>query len=363
MAVLPFALSLLCGTLLLSTESVGQELIVSPVPDRSRVLTRIAFGSCAKHWQHQPIWDEVIERKPDVFLFLGDAIYSDTDGRTAWAVTEKQLQGEWNRLADKHEFQRFRAQVAILATWDNHDYGTHEGGAEFELKEASKQIFLNFFGEPKNSLRRMHTGIYDSKIFGPEGKRLQVILLDTKFNRSAFRKDPTPREQRLKAGKVGAYLPDDDPDKTHLGKEQWKWLEAEIEKPADLRLVCSSIQVIPDQKGMDEWGNFPRERQRLIDLAEGAGNVILLSGNVHFAEISRLESGVIEFTASGMTHIEEAYGIAPNRFRVAGPLIDLNFGLVEIDWSSRAVSLVACRSDGTAVFRRTVKISALASHQ
>ena len=35
-----------------------------------------------------------------------------------------------------------------MATWDNHDYGTHNGGAKFELKEVAKRIFLDFFGKP-----------------------------------------------------------------------------------------------------------------------------------------------------------------------------------------------------------------------
>ena len=89
-------------------------------------VTRIAFGSCAKHWLHQPILDTVIAAKPDLWLYLGDAIYADTDGKTAWTVTEKTLQGEWNRLADKPEFKRLRARVPMMAVWDNHDYGTHQ---------------------------------------------------------------------------------------------------------------------------------------------------------------------------------------------------------------------------------------------
>jgi hypothetical protein len=102
---------------------------------------------------------------------LGDAIYADTDGTTAWAVSEQQLQGEWNRLADKPEFQRFRREIPIMATWDNHDYGTHNGGSEFELKDVSKRIFLDFFAEPEDSDRRNRAGIYDSKVFGPQGQR------------------------------------------------------------------------------------------------------------------------------------------------------------------------------------------------
>ena len=166
-------------------------------------ISRIAFGSCAKQWQHEPIWDTITTSKPDLFLFLGDAVYSDTDGATAWTVSDGQLLGEWNRLADKTEFQRAKEAFPFMATWDNHDYGTHNGGAEFLLKETSKKIFLDFFGEPKDTARRMSPGIYDAKIFGPKGRRVQIILLDTRYFKNSYAKDSRSKEHRLKAGRVG----------------------------------------------------------------------------------------------------------------------------------------------------------------
>jgi len=66
-------------------------------------------------------------------FFLGDNIYGDTDGSTAWLVSKEQMTGEWNRLADKPEFQKARATIPIMATWDNHDYGSHAGGGEFQV--------------------------------------------------------------------------------------------------------------------------------------------------------------------------------------------------------------------------------------
>ncbi|MDF1746693.1 MAG: alkaline phosphatase D family protein, partial [Gimesia sp.] len=216
---------------------------VASLPELSKVVQRIAFGSCAKHWQYQPIWEKVIAQKPDLFLSLGDAIYADTDSKTAWSVTEKQLQGEWNRLADKPEFQRFRAQVPMMATWDNHDYGTHNGGAEFELKEVSKRIFLDFFGEPQHSERRKSAGIYDAKVFGPKGQRVQIILLDTRTFRGPFKRDERTKAERLKAGKVGSYVPHDDVKTTILGNAQWTWLEKQLRQPAAIRLICSSTQI------------------------------------------------------------------------------------------------------------------------
>ena len=234
------------------------------------VVNRIAFGSCAKQWQHQTIWDAVLAAKPDLWLFLGDNIYGDTDGKTAWLVSKEQMTGEWNRLADKPEFQKARAQIPMMATWDNHDYGSHAGGAEFSVKEESKEVFLTFWKEPKDSPRWKRSGIYDAKIFGPEGKRVQVIT---------------------------------------------------------------------NEKGMDEWGNFPHERQKLFDIVKktGADGVILLSGNVHFGELSRSVEGpykLYELTSSGMTHINESYAKAPNKYRLFGPIIENNFGLVAIDWKS-----------------------------
>ncbi len=340
---------------------------LASLPTRSETLSRIAFGSCAKHWQHQSIWEAVIAKKPDLFLFLGDAIYADTDGKTAWLVTEQQLQGEWNRLADKPEFQRARAALPMMAVWDNHDYGSHAGGVEFPVKEASKKIFLDFFGEPEDSKRRRTPGIYDAKIFGPEGRRVQIILLDTRFFKDRYTKDARPKEERLAVGKVGGYVPNDAPSVTLLGEEQWAWLENELRKPAEIRLVCSSTQIIPDEKGMDEWGNFPRERNRLFNLIEttGAEGVILLTGNVHFAEVSRHTGSpypLVEFTSSGMTHVDEVYAKAKNSYRVAGPFVDLNVGLVEIDWDAQPSPLIALKAvgmDGSIRFEHRVSLSAL----
>lgn len=44
----------------------------------SPAITRLAFGSCAKQDQPQPVWDAIVAGRPEVFLFLGDNIYGDT---------------------------------------------------------------------------------------------------------------------------------------------------------------------------------------------------------------------------------------------------------------------------------------------
>ncbi len=54
--------------------SSQEESVWQPLPEG--LVERIAFGSCAKHWQPQPIWDGIIAKKPDLFLFPGDNIYA-----------------------------------------------------------------------------------------------------------------------------------------------------------------------------------------------------------------------------------------------------------------------------------------------
>lgn len=327
-------------------------------------IERIAFGSCAKHWQYQPIWKTVISKKPDLFIYLGDAIYADTDGKTAWKVSKKQLLGEWNRLADKPEFQEVRKQIPFMATWDNHDYGTHAGGVEFALKEESKKAFLDFFNEPDTSPRRKREGIYDAKTFGERGKRVQVILLDTRTFKAKPMKDIRTKEAKKKLGIVGNYLPNKAHNATLLGAQQWKWLEEEFKKPADLRLIVSSTQVVADQKAMDEWGNYPNDRERLLKLIEKEedASVLILSGNVHFSEISSYHfktKKVLDFTSSGLTHINKKYADIKNNYRIQGPFIDLNFGFIEIDWGRGTIALKVIGLDGKTGYEYTSKIEKL----
>ena len=359
------ALSVLTAFLLLVTVQVYAIDKCQPLPTGE--VTRIAFGSCAKQWEAQPIWNTVADAKPDLFLFIGDAIYGDWHGDRPFTPTRQSLTTDWSKLAAIPQFSAIRKQLPFMATWDNHDYGSHNGGADFELKEMTKEVFLDFFGEPKNSERRKTPGIYDAKTFGPAGRRVQIILLDTRWFRSPFKKDQRSAEQRKAIGKVGNYVGNTDNNTTILGETQWQWLAEQLRHPAELRLIVSSTQIIPDQKGMDEWGAFPHERLRLFELirSTGAEGVLLVSGNVHFAELSRLESGnrdFYELTSSGMTHNDERYANAANPHRVKGPVVEHNFGLVEIDWDAKPsplIKLKAIGTDGDTGFEHEISLSSL----
>ena len=45
----------------------------------SKETLTLAFGSCNRQNLEQPLWQPIMEHNPDLFMFLGDNIYGDTD--------------------------------------------------------------------------------------------------------------------------------------------------------------------------------------------------------------------------------------------------------------------------------------------
>ena len=323
----------------LSVAGASREAHASTAPPVA--LQRIAFASCAHQMKPHPIWHEVFAYKPDLFVMLGDNVYGD-DSLTGGLET---LKSSYDFANTMPQFQRLRAQIPHLAIWDDHDYGANDGGAEFRHKAESQRLFLDFWNVPAADPRRTREGIYHAVTYGPPGRSVQVILLDTRYFRSPLKR----ATQRVEGG--GRYVPDDDPGKTMLGTAQWAWLEQELQKPADLRIVASSVQVVAEGHGWERWGNFPRERQRLYDLIARmkANGVVFVSGDRHigglYAETGGTPYRLVDATSSGINqfwHGNDEPG--PNRLgkTYGAP----NFGTIDVDWTARAVTLSIAGLDG-----------------
>lgn len=162
-------------------------IVASALQADDTPLSRIAFGSCANQDKPQPIWEAVVETKPQVFLFLGDNIYADTQDMTV-------MSAKYDLLGKQPGYQKLQKTCPILATWDDHDYGANDAGAEYPKKKESQQVFLDFFGVGKDDPRRTREGVYHAQIFGPQGKRVQIILLDARYFRSPLKKGFQPGE-------------------------------------------------------------------------------------------------------------------------------------------------------------------------
>jgi alkaline phosphatase D len=311
-----------------STWMLACVLLLMPAALPAQPISRIGFGSCLKQDRPQPIWNAIVAARPEVFLLAGDNVYADT---TDAAV----MSAAYETLGNQPGFRRLRALCPVHATWDDHDYGRNDAGADYPRPDQSKRIFMEFFQLAPDAPMRGRAGIYSAYRYGPAGKRVQLILLDTRSFRSPL-KAAAPTASCPKVRYVRNY----DRAATLLGEDQWTWLEQQLSQPAELRILVSSIQVIPDQHCFEKWDNLPHERTRLFELIvkTAAQGVVLVSGDRHFAEISRFDGDKLayplyEVTASGLNAAGAGAG-EPNRFRVAEDNFRANnFGFILVDWS------------------------------
>lgn len=296
------------------------------VLSKEKVVQRVIFGSCIKQDNPMPIFEEMLKLNSDLALLIGDNIYGDTDDMAV-------LRDKYQTLRRNPHYSAFERSVPILATWDDHDFGLNDGGADFVKRSESQAEFLHFWNVPKDSARWDREGVYHCEILGPVGSRLQVILLDTRFFRSPLKQGPTRRV-------AGPYVADPDPSKTMLGDDQWNWLAERLLEPAEIRLVVSSIQCLPEAAGQETWSNLPAERKKFLDLlrSTSANGVILLSGDRHWAELSvlrdELDYPLYELTSSSLNQKHPRGTPSENRFRaVPQTFHQENFGVIDVDWS------------------------------
>lgn len=344
-------------------------MIGRPCVADDKPLERISFGSCAKQDKPQPIWDAITAGKPELFIFLGDNIYGDTADMAV-------LRDKYRLLHEQPGFMRLKETCPFVATWDDHDYGADDSGAEYAMRKESQQVFLDFAGAPADDVRRTREGIYWSHVYGPVGKRIQVILLDARYFRSPLKKGFDSREPG--EGYRGRYVPNTDESATVLGEVQWKWFEEQLKVPAELRIIGSSYQVLSNQHGWEMWGNFPKERTRLFRVLREskAEGVVMVSGDRHLAEIAKLEGAssegigypLVEVTSSSLnqpsgnlTKGGVRFANEINPYREGLTYFDVNYGNILVDWTAPdpVVRLQVCDEQGTVMLQHRTTLSQL----
>jgi len=287
----------------------------------------LAFGSCLHQEKELALLSKAAAQSPNAFVFIGDNVYADT-------YDSMKINKAYQTLACNPNFQLLKQSTPIYATWDDHDYGMDDVGKYYPLKEASKRMFNSFFQPPNQDELFSHPGIYQAYRFSYRGKKIQLILLDTRTFRSSLKRINKPSEEtdtyypyeRL-------YLPVYTEDSTMLGEGQWAWLAEQLKVKAAVTIIASSTQFATEYNGYETWANFPNEQERMRNLiyAVRKEHVVFISGDVHYAELSKdctSEYPLYDLTSSG---ISESWGFAaPNVHREDGPIMDNNFGVVRI---------------------------------
>ena len=194
-------------------------------------------------------------------------------------------------VEDLLELQQMAKETRVIGVWDDHDFGINDGNGNYADKEISKKYFLDFLDVPSNHHRRQKgKGIYATYSFGKGYKTVRIILLDVRFHKTSY---------------VLNFNQD------MLGEEQWKWLEKILtESKETFTFIASGTQILPFNRFVTEaW--YQKSRKRLFNLIAKTkrNGVILLSGDVHFAQILKTfcimpEIGydLYELTSSGLSH-------------------------------------------------------------
>jgi alkaline phosphatase D len=359
LSALPATAISACAT----TESASDVLAVFPrapptPPLPQGRIERIALTSCSNPARGLEMFDQVRAKKPQMLLMLGDNVY----GSASPADPElPDLRTAYTKMAASPQFQGLVSTVPTQAIWDDHDFGKNDGGGDFAHKALSQRMFNSFWNVPKNDVMRRRAGNYRAFTIGPRGQRIQVILLDTR----SFRDPLIPTDVRGAPGKE-RYLPHPAAASADiLGAPQWAFLEAELTKPADLRIIASSIQVIADGHGYECWALFPGPRARLYNLIaqSGAKGVVFVSGDRHYGSVNRVIEGgpypLTDFTASAvnmpsgmMTGNAAVNEASPTRIGAGyGPV---NFGMLRIDWTGRRLAMELVGATGEVVITHNV---------
>lgn len=222
---------------------------------------RIAFGSCARYSvdAEQRIFDVVAREAPDLFLWLGDNVYADTESPLAIA-------DEYRRQRNVRMAQAVSRSVPQLAIWDDHDFGYNNSDGTSPYKAESLAVFRQYWANPAYG-RPDVPGVFFEYSYGG----VDFFLLDGRYHR-------TPNEAP------------DGPTKTMLGPAQFDWLCGRLlaSRAPFKVLACGSGWSVADGPQGDTWSAFLTERNRLFDFIRdrGIGGVVCLSGDSHVGELN-----------------------------------------------------------------------------
>ena len=299
--------------------------VYQPTLDEIILPLRVAFGSCNKLDEPQILWDDILKENADLWVWLGDIIYGDTEDLTV-------LETKYNLQKKRDDYSLLLHTIPVTGIWDDHDFGSNNAGKEYPSKQGSRDLLFNFLDVPQDHPSWDREGAYRQHYLG-KNEEVNLILLDSRY----FRDPPNYDYQSRN------YTPNT--TGTILGDAQWTWLEDKLaNSTSKVHLIANGIQVIPEDHRFEKWSNFPRERYRLFDLIMkyNIEKPVLISGDRHLSEVSKITwkgHSIYEVTSSGMTHSYENVGQEPNRYRISQLVSEKSYAILEFDWENHILTV------------------------
>lgn len=337
--------------------------------------SRLLFASCNSQHYEPVLWPAMHQRHAHGFVWAGDAVYGDDfhprtsildEKRTREATPAVLEQLLMRDLLEQPGYRTFTRRdqssldttaavdpLPVFGVFDDHDFGRNNGDKFYQYRKESAKLFVDFLEKSSSasatanySLMKQRAaegkGVYGVKVFDfsrPAGEELlsdeEAGLEPTTGKAAGEQTDKIPelsdrsvavflldcRSQKTpwKEGFPDKYFLDYEAD--FLGEEQWQWFKDSLEKStASVNVIVQGLQVSAerywDGNKVEGWSLFPMARHRLYQtiLKSGASAPVLVSGDVHMAELMRSDCqqpngsppattrSLLEVTTSGMTH-------------------------------------------------------------
>lgn len=286
---------------------------------RNKKNAKVAIASCLNdHFKDaaDKIWPELMSHKPDALFMIGDNTYTNQYTKNFGPATAEII---WNRYAETRQtLSVFYVQrlTPIFAVWDDHDFGRNDGDRTFEHREASRQVFLDFFPHDYK-LKDYDRGEGVSSGFVAFGA--QFLFMDDRFDRSP---------NGLKTA-----------DETHWGVENEKWLYEKLKKNRIPTFVIQGDQFFGGYHPYESYeGNHPNSFKNFLKKVKSTPQpIVFISGDRHLTEIIKIPKAAIgyqtyELTSSGIhsTRYADALKKNPSPDQLVGVAGEWNYMIVEL---------------------------------
>lgn len=236
---------------------------------------RIAAGSCL--YVNDPpydrpgepyggdfqILDVMLEKRPDAMVWMGDNFYyREPDWGTRTGMIYRNT-----HTRSLPTLQPLLASTHNYATWDDHDYGPDNSDWSWREKNTALEMFDLFWGNPELGPPELG-GIATMFTWGD----VDFFLLDNRWFRSSEHRVSGHRQM--------------------FGEEQLQWLVDQLTySRASFKVIVSGGQLLNPVADFDSYATFPEERARFLQLLRenDVWGVVLLTGDVHYTVLSKLE--------------------------------------------------------------------------
>ncbi|MEL7118377.1 MAG: alkaline phosphatase D family protein [Bacteroidota bacterium] len=329
-----------------TVESAAYHFKTPPLSNAENIDFNFAMGSCVyindegiapKGGDYQ-IFESIAQKNPNLMFWLGDNIYLHEKD---WH-SKQGIQYRYTHARQLVEMRNLLVRSANYAIWDDHDYGPNDSDRSFIGKENALEVFHEFWANPTQQINSM-----GATVTSFSHADCDFFLLDNRYWRSP---------QKRVTG-----------ERTILGKEQADWLiDALCTSEATFKFVAVGGLVLSSSfnvKNQNYISNYHEERTYLLKEIEANNikNVIFLTGDKHFGELSKMINGrgnsIWEITSSPLTASPNTRE-DNNSYRIPGSHIQQrNFAFLEIEGkrSERKIKLTFFDSDGKELWNHEIQ--------